>query len=89
MAIPDFKVGGDGPVVIAAAVTPDDDTDLSWPTRGVYIGGAGDLEVHMVGDDGTPTAVVFSNLVAGQVYPFSVRRILAGNTTATGIVALK
>jgi hypothetical protein len=77
--------GLDSPASGAAAVTPSNSTDLSTFSRGLYIGGAGNITVDMVGGQ---TGVLFSNLVAGSVYPLRVSRVYATGTTATGIVAL-
>lgn len=52
--------------------------------RAIYIGTAGNLAVVMV--DGT--AVTFSNLLAGTVYPFAVRQITQAGSTAAGVVLL-
>lgn len=67
----------------AAAVTPSDTTELG-PCRALYIGGTGNVVVHMPGRD---TAVTFSNVLAGTILPVSARRVMAA-TTATNIVAL-
>jgi hypothetical protein len=66
----------------AAAVTPSDTTELDC--RALYIGGTGNVVVHMP-DRADP--VTFSNVLAGTVLPVSVRRVLVA-TTATNIVAL-
>jgi hypothetical protein len=73
------------PADSAASVTPNDSTDLTTATRGLYIGGAGNVKVDMVGEG---TAVVYSGLVVGTVYPIRVTRVYATDTTATNIVAL-
>lgn len=66
------------------AITPNDNTDLLSVTRGVYIGGSGDIVAQERGGE----SVTFVGLVAGSVYPFRFRRILATGTTATNIVGL-
>lgn len=76
--------GLESPARAAQAVTPDDANDLPRRTRSVYVGGAGDLAVHMAGSD---TVVVFRNLPAGLL-PVRVDRVLATGTTATSILAL-
>lgn len=76
----------DSPAWSAAAVSPNDSTDLSRvPTRGLYIGGAGDVEVNMAG---AGSAIVFAGVLAGTILPIRVDRVLNGNTDATNIVAL-
>ena len=67
----------------AVAVTPSDTTELG-PCRALYIGGTGNVVVHMPGRD---ASVTFSNVLAGTILPVSARRVLAA-TTATNIVAL-
>jgi len=74
----------DSPAWDAATVTPSNDADLPRaPTRAVYVGSDGSLEVVMAGG-GT---VTFSGLAAGTILPIRVDRVRATGT-ATGIVAL-
>ena len=73
-----------GPALSFAAVTPDDSTNLSQDTRGLYIGVAGNV-VAVTTDD---TAVTFVGVAAGQILPISCKRVNATSTTATNIVAL-
>lgn len=68
----------------AAAITPSDAQTIV-PTRGVYVGAAGDLKVEML--DGT--VVTFSSLAQGVVHPLTVVKVYETGTTATGIVALR
>jgi len=81
------------PAATAAAITPSDTEDDNLPafTRSIYIGGAGNLKVLMAGEpvesDGG-SLVTFTNLLAGQVYPFRVAQVFTTDTTCTGIVAL-
>src|SRR3972149_2339562 len=46
----------DWPATRAAAVTPNDGADLAWPTRSLYVGGAGNVSVDMAdaGPAGAP-----------------------------------
>jgi len=69
----------------AEAITPDDNTDLTASTRGLYVGATGDVVVIFERDT---VAVTLVGLVGGVVHPLRVRRVLATNTTATGIVGL-
>lgn len=73
------------PAVYAVAVTPSDDTDLANVSRALYVGGAGDVEVIMLGGRAT---VVFSAVPAGTILPIRVCRVKDGNTTATLILNL-
>jgi len=71
------------PGKFAAAVTPSDVTVLT-PTRALWIGGAGNITVKMLGDGAT---VLFSNLPVG-IFPIQVIQVLSTGTTATAITAL-
>lgn len=68
----------------AVAVIPNDSTDLATATRGIYVGGAGDLAVRMLSGNN----VTLSGVPGGSLLPLSVIRILATGTTASGIVGL-
>jgi hypothetical protein len=69
----------------AAAVTPSDDTDLSYVTRAVYVGGGGNLKVDMVGEG---TGIIYYNLPAGTCLPIRVTRVYSTGTNATYIVGI-
>lgn len=68
----------------AAAVTPNDTTVFAGPTRGIYVGGAGNLTVDMA-DGGS---VTFVGVLAGSLLPIQVTKVYASGTSATSIVAL-
>ncbi len=79
----------DAPALNGAEVTPADGSDLSFVSRALYVGGAGDLEVVMAGDhssDGATLTIV--GVPAGTLLPLAVSRVKATGTTATSIVAL-
>lgn len=68
-----------------AAVTPSDTVAFTQGvTRGVYVGGAGNMVC--VKEDGT--TVTFTGVLAGVVYPIRCKRINSTSTTATSLVAL-
>lgn len=75
------------PAVHPEPVTPSDDTDLNYVSRAIYIATTGNLNVIMTGYDGNDITVLISNLAAGVVHPLRVKRVLATNTTATGIIS--
>lgn len=73
------------PAEHAYRITPSDVNDLIAPTRGIYVGIAGNLRVRMVdGSDET-----FENLAAGIIHPMRVIRVFATGTAATGIRGLR
>lgn len=66
------------------AITPHDSTNFSVSTRGIYVGGAGNLVA--VDEDGN--AVTFTGLLAGVVYPIRCKRVNSTSTTCTSLVGL-
>lgn len=72
------------PAEHALAIAPSDSVDLSYTSRAVYVGGAGDLSVVMVSGE----TVLFSGVTAGSLIPICVSRVRSSSTTATNIVAL-
>jgi len=75
----------DWPATRAIAVTPNDGTDLTFVTRSLYVGGAGNVSVDLA-DSGS--SIVFIGVPAGTFLPVRVKRVRATSTTATSIVAL-
>ncbi len=74
--------GLDSPASNAAAVTTHDTNELTYVTRGLYIGGAGSVVVTIGGSD-----VTFSGVPAGTILPIRVTKVKTAST-ATLIVAL-
>jgi hypothetical protein len=72
----------DGPAISVLNITPSNTTVLN-PTRAIYVGVAGNLNVVMY--DGT--TAIFNALAAGM-YPLSVTKVMATSTTATNIIGL-
>lgn len=62
-----------------------DTTTVKQPTRGLYVGGAGDVAVRMWYSQ---HVVTFASVPAGSILPITVDRVMSTNTTATNIVAL-
>lgn len=67
----------------AQAVTPSDSADLPFMTRGLYVGGEGNVSVVMRG--GQTASFVAGT---GAILPIRVARVRATGTSATDIVAL-
>lgn len=68
----------------AAAVTPNDSSDLAFVTRALYVGGAGDIALVTSGGD----TVTFAAVPAGSILPVRAKRVLTTGTTATNIIAI-
>lgn len=76
------------PAQNAVAVTPHNTNELTFVTRGLYVGGAGNIVVIMADDLTGAAPVTFTGVLAGTILPIAVRRVNSTNTTATSIVAL-
>lgn len=84
----EFSIDRNGNILTAqkaVAVTPSDTVDLvNGATKGLYVGGAGNVAVLM--QDGSDVA--FTALAIGVFHNISVKRVKATGTTATSILAL-
>ena len=67
----------------AAAVTPNDSTNLSQPSV-IYVGGSGNVKVRTA----QGTDVTFNAVSAGTVVPVQVVRVWSTGTTATSMLAI-
>ena len=70
------------PARYGAVVTPSNSVNLPAPTRGLFVGVAGNISVEM--NNGT---VLFTNVPVG-ILPIQCTRVNQSNTTATTMVAL-
>ena len=70
----------------AVAINLASDTTLASTSRGIFVGGAGNLAITTQGND----AVTFTGVTAGTIYAIRAKVIksTANGTTATNIVAL-
>ena len=85
MAAQDITQGGLGqPIGLVFPIVPNDNTDVQYMTRGIYIGTGGTLTVMTVGG----TIGVFTNLNSGTILPVRATRVYATGTTATGLLNL-
>lgn len=70
--------------ISAVAVTPSDTVPLTKPSRGLWVGGVGNLSVQML--DGQ--TAVFTAVPAGTLLKLRCKRVNSTNTTATLILTL-
>jgi hypothetical protein len=78
--------GINGPASKAVPITPSDGADIAVATRGIYVGGGGDLRVDMQGG-GPP--LTFVGVAAGTILPIRVSRVYNTGTTATNLIGLR
>jgi hypothetical protein len=67
----------------AASITPNDTADISFVSRFIYVGGAGNLTVVIGGQ-----TITFEAVPAGTLLPVRASRIMATGTSATFLVAM-
>jgi len=77
-----YQPGLDSPAGGAEAIV--NGTTLTQPSRGIYVGGAGNLGCTMVNG----TTALFVGLAAGQVYPIRITVASSATTTATNLISL-
>jgi hypothetical protein len=71
------------PAVHAAAIAASDVTDMTTPTRSIYVGTAGNMTVKMYGGE----VVTFTAVPVG-IFPIQVLRVNSTGLTAGALVAL-
>jgi hypothetical protein len=71
---PDCAIG-------AVAITPG--TPLAVPSRGLYVGGAGNATITFANGD----IATLNGLIAGLEYPFSIINVSASGLTAGSLIA--
>lgn len=79
------SAGLESPAENAAAVTPHDSNELAYYSRALYVGGAGNVCVTLVGSG---SSIVFVGVPAGTILPIRCKLVKSTNTTATSIVNL-
>lgn len=77
---------GTGPTSSAFAITANDDADLDYPIRALYVGTGGDVTVILQDDT---AEVTFANVLGGSCLPLQVKRVLATGTAASDLVGLR
>jgi hypothetical protein len=66
------------------AITKSDADELTYVTRGIYIGGAGNINCIMANGE----TVLFTAMLVGVIYPLRIKQVLSTSTTATLMVGL-
>lgn len=79
-----YAIGLESPAIGGFAITPDNDNDITYTTRYLYVGTAGHVKVTFA--DGTTATL--NNLIAGTLHPLRVNRVWSTGTTALTIVGL-
>lgn len=68
----------------AAPIAPSDSEVLSHVTRGLWVGGGGNVRLRMLGGG----EVTLEGIVPGSLIPIRAVQVFATGTTATAIVGL-
>lgn len=74
------------PAVRLQAITPHDTNEIE-ATRGIYVGGSGNLVVLMAGEPNDAATVTLNNVAQGAFYPISVRRVLTTSSASNLLAA--
>jgi hypothetical protein len=72
----------ESPASHAFSITPDNDTDLAYLPRAIYVGGYGSLAIV------TPSGETVTFVDASGWMPIRAARVLATGTTATDLVGV-
>jgi len=70
----------------AFAITPSDTVNLTYPTRALYVGTGGDINI-LLWNDTVP--VILKNVLGGSCLPLSVKRVYDTDTGASDLVGLR
>ncbi len=83
-----YTPGWDDPARRAFAITPDDDQDLAYLPRAIYVGKTGDITVCFIDDENDTSPILLAGVKVGTLLPIRVRRVMATGTTSTDLVGL-
>lgn len=65
------------------------DHSCTQNTRGLYVGGTGNVKVDLIGEQNVGTdAVTFTDVAAGTLLPIRCSKVYKTGTTATSMLAL-
>lgn len=78
-----YQPGLNSPAENGFAITPSD-TDLTYTTRGLYVGTGGDVVCTLKGGQ----ELTFANVPDGVILPLRIVNIDSTGTTATGLIGL-
>jgi len=68
---------------VKAVTVTTHNTNSIEPTKGIYVGTAGDLSLTVGGVD-----ITFTNLASGVIHPITATRVRTTGTTATNIIVV-
>lgn len=72
------------PAIHAFSITPNNNTDVAYLTRSIYVGVGGSIAVVMAGGE----EVTFVGVQSGSVLPVRVSRVKSTGTNATNMIGL-
>lgn len=71
----------DDPAIDVFLITPDDDNELDYVTRGIWLSVAGDI--HVVTIEDRDIVLPEELFIVGVIYSIRIKKIFATGTTAT------
>ena len=83
-AVYGFQQGQGEPATHLSLITPSDSAYLTYVTRAIRAGGAGNLRVLTAGNED----VIIPSVVAGETLAICVVKVFSTSTTATGLMGM-
>lgn len=80
-----YTPGLTAPASEAVEISPSNNNDLEFVTRGIFVGSSGDLALKMYKGPN----IILRNVQAGMVYAVRAVRVRATGTTAGDLVGLR
>jgi hypothetical protein len=80
-----FPVTLDSPIIDSFAIAANDTITFAQPTRALYVGQSGNVNIMHYNKANTMTNAVFENVQSGTLLPIRTLRVYNTNTTAGGL----
>lgn len=83
-----YRQDMNSPCTNSIDITADNNNDLLYVPRCLFIGTGGNVVVHMLNASGVAASQTYHNVPSGSILPICPSRVLATGTTASNIKAL-
>ena len=81
---PTGRAASEGPATFGFVINPSDDSFLEELTRGIWVGGSGNIILML----SSGRVIPLVGVVAGTLIPVKAKKVYATGTTATNLVAM-